>query len=104
MRHEVQDLNILASGTGAGTEVLVDRFREKTVQLIDPGGPAFNGSGDIEGSMDGTNFGKLITGVTAAGIWTITSAVKYLRFNMTARVAGTLTGKIGAFDSRTDGG
>lgn len=80
------------------------RFREKTVQVINAGGGTF--SVDIEGTLDGNKWGKLVTAITADGvIATITAAVVDIRLNVTASAGGaTPTGIMAGFDSRTDGG
>lgn len=104
MRHEAIPLNVKATSTGAGTALRCDRYRDKTVQLVDPGGPAFTGAVTIEGSLDGSSWSPLISGIVGAGVFTITSSVVWLRANVTARAAGTLTGIFAGFDSRTDGG
>lgn len=99
MRHETQPLEVKAS-VAVGQGIRVDRFREKTIQITGP----FDASIDIEGSLDGSNWAKLITGITLPGIFGITRAVVWVRTNTTVWNSGTPVGLFAAFDSRTDGG
>lgn len=100
MRHEILPLDVKTAATGTGVPTMVNRYREKTVQI----GGTFVGSLDLEGTIDDVEFEKLITGITAPGLFTITAAVLRIRTNVTAWTSGQATAKIGAFDSRTDGG
>lgn len=100
MKHEVLPLPVAVGATGAGTPVMCNRYREKTVQIYG----TFVGSLDLEGTVDGTDFSPLIASVTAPGIYTITAAVKFVRTNVTAYVSGQAAAVMGGFDSRSDGG
>src|SRR5882724_5585854 len=94
-----------ANTTGTSNALNCERFREKTIQVTNPAGAgAF--SVDIEGTLDGNKWGKLVTGVTVDGsIQTINAAVTDVRLNVTASSGGaTPSAFFAGFDSRTDGG
>ena len=72
----------------------------KAVQA-DAGQPAFlqvsgitTATVALQGSLDGTTFATIGTALTADGIVTIANAPKYLRANVTAWTAGSITAKI----------
>lgn len=111
MRHEVVPFTFgagavldSAGGPQVSNSVKSERFRERTVQIVDPGGPAWNGSLDIEGSLDGNSWAKVFSGIVGPGLFVITAAVTFLRLDVTAQAAGVVKGFFGGFDSRTDGG
>jgi hypothetical protein len=67
----------------------------------DAGQPAFlqvsgitTATVDLEGSLDGSNWTTVGTALTANGIVTVANAPKYLRANVTAWSAGSITAKI----------
>ena len=107
MRHEVLDFTftgtyVKTTTAPANSNALdVQRYREKTVAVQ---GTGWTGSLDIEGSLDGTVWHKLFTGVTANGLFVVSAAVVFMRLAVTATVAGSVGAKFGGFDSRTDGG
>jgi hypothetical protein len=102
MRQEVSNL---AVPTVAGVEVAarVDRFVDKTIQMIDVPG-TFVGDITIEGSLDGTAWSPLVSTITAAGFERITASVTWIRVRLNSSTGTAMTAKWAGFDSRTDGG
>lgn len=101
MRHEVNPIAtstaFVANPTGC-TRIIVDRFREKTVQV---GTTAFTAACNLQGSLDGTEWSNLQVGITAGAIYSVAFAVKYLRIAVTAD--GTRpTVLFAGFDSRSE--
>lgn len=103
MRAEKLTLNVPTLAATAGTPLRVDRYRDKTIQLIDVAA-TFSGSIDIEGSLDGTNYFAVITGITGPQISNIHATLLWLRVKLVSLSAGGMTGVFHGFDSRTDGG
>lgn len=102
MRHETNPIDAataFVSNPTGGIPIVVERFREKTVQVAG----TFTAVCNLQGSLDGSNWVNLYTGLTTATLYTIAQAVRLLRIAITTD--GTRpTVTFGGFDSRTDGG
>jgi len=100
MRHDLATIPF-PTGVGAANSIRVEHFQEKTVQIDG----TFVADIDIEGSVNGTTYHPLRTGISAPGIFLITEAVRNLRLRATGFTSSASGAAVlGAFHSRTDGG
>ena len=102
MRYETQALEV-PNTVSVGAAIVVKDIVDKTIQFTDAAG-TWNGTLNIEGSLDGTLYGDLITGITGPQIMNIKAGVVKIRVRCTAHTLGTIVGIFGGFNSRTDGG
>jgi len=112
MRHEVNSFTfgdtspstLKTNAPAVSNGIRCDRFREKTVQILDADGLLAGLNADLEGTLDGNQWDPLITGIAGKGLVTVTSAVVSMRLNVKAIGAGNVAAMLAGFDSRTDGG
>lgn len=95
-RPERSELEVPAAGE-TGAPVNVFRLRDKTVQISG----AFDGSLQIEGSIDGEEFAPIGAPVTGPGLVPVPLTVDLLRIHTLALTAGKPTAAIAGFDYRT---
>jgi hypothetical protein len=97
MRLDTVNIPVPLSAT-AGAAVLVRDLRDKYLQIVGP----FVGSLDLEGSLNGTAWVKLATGITASGIRAVPETVTHLRLVSAGVVSGTPSALVGGFNVRAD--
>lgn len=84
--------------TGTSASRLVERFRDKTVQV----GGTFTATVAVEGSMDGNSWIVIGTPTSAPAFVLVPQAVVHLRVNVTAFTDGEPVAIFGGFDQRID--
>lgn len=94
MRAETYDLNVLPSGTGAGTAFPAANLRDKYVQIA---GVAGGGIAKIEGTINGSDW--FVTGgsgssMAADGIFAVPETYASVRVNRTTAGTGVWTVKL----------
>ena len=87
------------TGASPGAAIIVDRFRDKSVQFA-----SFStGTHQVEGSIDGTAYSQIGGDVTAPGFVDLPNAVKFIRITCTVNITGGPSEAFFmGFDSRTD--
>jgi len=98
MRPETREIEVKAS-IAAGAPIVVEVFRESSVQI----GGTFVATIQIEGRLDSSMpWSPIGSPVTAPGFVDLPNFVTEIRANTTAHTSGTPTGFFGGFNARTD--
>lgn len=100
MRSDFKSIEVKLS-QAAGTELAVERYREKYVQVSEATAQAINATVVVQASMDKVTWFDIGTATNAAALISVPQTVKWIRTKTTAYVSGVLIGIFGGFDSRS---
>jgi hypothetical protein len=103
--NETMAVSQTAAGS-PGAAKLVEHWRQRTVQVAALAG----GTLQLQGSIDGTNYGQIGADITADGLYSVVDAngfemtVRFLRIATTVDTGGSTVVSIAGLHTRTDGG